>query len=226
MNAKFIQRAVILTAFFISGASLVRAWILPPAAPPQSNVPAPLTVGPDIEWKEGIIAVNDLYIRSIGKWASELVNFRGTQSVDFKVETNRQLLSEIRFSYNDSRCSLAQYGQYNCRIMVQKDCRAGYYVVGCSGSVVTDLRPAAPRQPPSGMAPRCSQTGECLYTAYVGSSPYPFPNGGPGVQNTGCITEVHARAYGTGGSLSRPRFAVAPGTNDAAVVYAFCAKAQ
>lgn len=219
-RTKRIQGMVIAAAFFISGAALVHAWVSGSGTPPQANISTPLTVSAVTELKrgapntlEGIIGVNDLYIRSIGKWASELI-IRGTRSVDFVVDTRQQPLSTVQLS--SSNCNPVNVGNYNCGVSVQKDCRQDYYVVGCSGSVVTDLRPGASNQPPA----TCTG-GNC---AYIGSVPYPFPAGGPGVQNTGCVATMYIHGYneGPGTPIRLPPV----GSRDALVVYSYCAKAQ
>ncbi|HBB44198.1 MAG: hypothetical protein UW27_C0011G0010 [Parcubacteria group bacterium GW2011_GWA1_44_13] len=70
------------------GLSYAFAWTAPTATPPTGNVSAPINTGTDLQTKAGNLTVanlgantitltgtatvNDVYITSIGKWASEL----------------------------------------------------------------------------------------------------------------------------------------------------------
>lgn len=70
------------------GLSYALAWTAPTTTPPGGNVSAPINTGADLQTKEGNLSVanlgantitltgtatvNDVYITSIGKWASEL----------------------------------------------------------------------------------------------------------------------------------------------------------
>lgn len=219
MRTKFIQGVVIAAVFLISGAALVRAWVSRPGTPPQANISAPLTVSAATERKigapntlEGLLGVNDLYIRSIGKWASELINFRGTREAEFRIMSNRKPLATSPLE----NCTIRTLSEYNCWLTVERDCPNGYYVVGCSGGMALDMRPneaSQYREPANGLFP----------ARYIGSVPY--NSGVPGAPDIGCRAKLQVTAGVDPGPPMR-RVPPAAGTNDAAVVYSYCARLQ
>lgn len=78
----------VLAIILSFGLSYALAWTAPTATPPAGNVFAPINTGADLQTKTGNLSVanlgtnsitvtgtatvNDVYITSIGKWASEL----------------------------------------------------------------------------------------------------------------------------------------------------------
>lgn len=126
------KQLVILFALVVFGAGLVvYAWTPPVGPPPGLNASKPFTVSDRSEEKvgipnpsvpfpqryDGIIAVNDIFIRSVNLWASELsdnynnVFLRPTQDVKVVVKSSGASSPYVT-------------------------CDPGYQLVGCSGSRV------------------------------------------------------------------------------------------
>lgn len=138
-----VRRTVILVALCIaSGALMAYAWLPPPASPPAGNVPKPLTVGSTPETKngvpapgsppadrQGVIAVNDLFIRALNltvanTWsvARNFSPYLGGRDLDVRPD------QDISVKIFSSARSTPQSPYVSCP--------SGYRLVGCSGSRV------------------------------------------------------------------------------------------